>query len=147
MALLSASLADIGAILGAAQTADMRFQILAARLAALGTSQAGCERILTTPLPFAYSLLLHRTAWIFCLVLPFGLAGVMGWWTPGVAVVVAYTVFGLDVLGDELEEPFGMGQNDLPVNALVRQIEIDLLEQLGETDLPPPLLPDRFLLQ
>lgn len=40
--------------------------------------QAGCERIALTPVPFSYSLLLHRTAYIFCLALPFALAGALG---------------------------------------------------------------------
>jgi putative membrane protein len=117
------------------------------RLHAMSSIQAGCERILTTPLPFAYTLLLHRCAWMFCVLLPFGLASSLGWATPVVSAVLAYAFFGLDQLGEEMEEPFGLEPNDLPLDALVRTIEIDLLDSLGVDPLPAPLQPHRYLLQ
>ena len=49
-----------------------------------------------------------------------------------------YTFFGLDALGDEIEEPFGIAPNDLPLASICRTIERDLLAALGETELPPP---------
>jgi putative membrane protein len=55
--------------------------------------------------------------------------------------ILAYAFFGLDALGEELEEPFGRSQNTLPLDALVRLIEIAALDALGETALPKPLLP------
>ena len=125
---------------------EWRYTLLEARLVSLSGVQAACERINTTPLPFAYTLLLHRTAYLFCLLLPFGLAGLLGWATPLLSAVVSYTFFGLDALGDELEDPFGFDVNDLPLTALVRTVERDLLAALGETDLPPALQPVDFLL-
>ena len=109
--------------------------------------QAGCERILTTPLPFAYTLLLHRCAWMFCVLLPFGLASSLGWGTPVLSAVLAYAFFGLDQLGEEMEEPFGLEPNDLPLDAMVRTIEIDQLAATGQQPLPEPLLPRDYLLQ
>jgi putative membrane protein len=85
--------------------------------------------------------LLHRTAWLYCFLLPFGLVDTVGFMTPFVAVIVAYTFFGLDALGDEIEEPFGLSDNHLPLDAMCREVEIHLLEALGETTLPPPLQP------
>lgn len=117
------------------------------RLHAMSSIQAGCERILTTPLPFAYTLLLHRCAWMFCVLLPFGLASSLGWATPVLSAVLAYAFFGLDQLGEEMEDPFGLEPNDLPLDALVRTIEIDQLDALGERPLPAPLLPQGYLLQ
>ena len=87
------------------------------------------------------------SGWLeFCLLLPFGLVGPLNWWTPVVAAMVAYTLFGLDALGDELEQPFSTHQNALPLDAMCRTIEIDLLSAAGETVLPQPLEPDRFVL-
>jgi putative membrane protein len=63
-----------------------------------------------------------------------------------VAGLVSYTFFGLDALGDEIEEPFGNSPNDLPLAALSRNIEINLREGLGESDLPKPLAPINYLL-
>ena len=115
----------------------IRYSVLEARLTELSHVLAGCERIKTTPLPFAYALLLHRTAHVFCLMLPFALAPALGWWTMAVSLLVAYTFFGLDALGDELEDPFGDDPNDLPLDAMSRMLERELRHAQGATDLPP----------
>jgi ion channel-forming bestrophin family protein len=112
-----------------------------ATLSAMTAVAASCERIRGTPIPFSYTLLLHRTAYLYCFLLPFGLVDTIGYLTPVVSAIVAYTFFGLDALGDELEEPFRASDNGLPLEALCRTIEIDLRTALGERDLPPPLLP------
>jgi ion channel-forming bestrophin family protein len=110
-------------------------------LSALAAVAASCERIKNTPIPFPYTLLLHRTAWLYCFLLPFGLVDQVGFMTPFVVAIVAYTFFGLDALGDEIEEPFGLADNHLPLDAMCRDIEINLREALGETGLPEPLRP------
>lgn len=125
---------------------EVQYQTLSLKLAELAAIQGACERIKSTPTPFPYSLLLHRTAWLYCLLLPFDLAPSLGMMTPVIVAVIAYTFFGLDYLGDELEEPFGLLDNDLPLNALVRIIEVDLREGLGETNLPPYLQPENYVL-
>jgi len=112
-----------------------------ASLSAITGVAAACERIRGTPIPFSYTLLLHRTAYLYCWLLPFGLVDAIGDLTPLVTLLVAYTFFGLDALGDEIEEPFGTSDHDLPLEAMCRTIEIDLRMALGDTDLPPPLLP------
>lgn len=113
----------------------MGFRILDERLSALAAVQAGCERIAGTPLPFAYTLLLQRTAYIVCLLLPFGLVTTTGWATPLFTALIAYTFFGLDALSEELEDPFGTEANDLALDSLCRVCEISVFEALGE---PPP---------
>lgn len=110
-------------------------------LSGLAAVAAGCERIKNTPIPFPYTLLLHRTAWLYCFLLPFGLVDLVGFMTPFVVAIVAYTFFGLDALGDEIEEPFGTADNHLPLDAMCRDVEINLLEALGARSLPPPLVP------
>lgn len=110
-------------------------------LADLGAVQAGCERLASTPIPFAYTLLLYRTAYLYCLLLPFGLVDAIGVMTPVVVAIVSYTFFGLDALGDEIEQPFGLRPHHLPLDALCRVVEISLLEAAGEKNLPPPLEP------
>jgi putative membrane protein len=110
-------------------------------LSAMTAVAAACERIRGTPIPFSYTLMLHRTAYLYCFLLPFGLVDTIGYLTPLMTAVVAYTFFGLDALGDELEEPFRATNNGLPLEALCRTIEIDVRVALGERDLPPALLP------
>ncbi len=121
----------------------MDFRILDERLSGMAALQAGCERISSTPLPLTYSLMLQRSAFWFCVLLPFGLVSVAGWATPLFTALVAYSFFGLHALSEELEDPFGTGVNDLALDALCRVNEISVFEALGE--LPPPALPpDNF---
>lgn len=106
----------------------------------------GCERIKSTPIPFAYILLLHRTVHIYCFMLPFCLIGPLGWLTPLAVGVLAYTFFGLDAIGEQIEDPFDLSPNDLPLDAISRNIEINLCNLLGEPEIPPLLEPKEFVL-
>lgn len=117
-----------------------------ATLSAMTAAACACERIKTTPIPFSYTLLLHRTAYLYCFLLPFGLVDSIGFMTPFVVAIVAYTFFGLDALGDEIEEPFGTEDNDLPLDAICRTIEINLRESLADDHVPLPLAPVDYYL-
>lgn len=125
---------------------DIQYQLLEQSVGEMGAVQAACERIATTPVPFAYTLLLHRTAYLFCFLLPFGLIDALGSGMPVMTVLVAYTFFGLDALAGELEQPFGERPNHLPIGALATTIEINLREALGEVDLPPMPEPAQYVL-
>jgi putative membrane protein len=137
---------DVAALAANGRLDPMLVAQIEDNLTALAGVQAGCERIRHTPLPFSYSLLLHRTAYLYCFALPFGLVDTTGFMTPFVVGLVSYTFFGLDAIGDEIEEPFGLLHNDLPLDAMCRRVEIDLLEATGEADLPAPLQPVDYCL-
>lgn len=145
-ALLRAMSVDLAGLLQRGVISDITFQTLDRSLNSLGLVQAASERIRSTPVPFAYTLLLHRTAYLFCFLLPLGFIDAMGWATPLVSALVAYAFFGLDALSDELEEPFGILPNDLAIGAIADTIEINLREALGETDLPPLPVPVDYVL-
>ncbi len=136
----------IGEMLLFGEIDEQTYRIFDDRLNAFTAAQVACERIRNTPTPFTYTLLLQRTAYAYCFMLPFGLTSTLGWGTPLFCTLVAYTFFGLDALGDELEEPFGRSLNALPLDAMARNVEISLLEAIGETNLPPPLEPVNDLL-
>ncbi|GAA6192968.1 bestrophin family ion channel [Phaeobacter sp. NW0010-22] len=105
---------------------------LSERLASMALAQAGCERIATTPLPFVYSLLVHRTSLLYCLLVPLGVMNIAGWMTPVFVAVIAYVFFGLAAVTEELERPFGSTVNSLPLDAMCRVVEIALAPHLGE---------------
>ncbi|MDB5022219.1 MAG: hypothetical protein JWQ28_3346 [Pedobacter sp.] len=88
----------------------------------------GCERIASTPIPYTYKVLLHRTVYIYCLLLPFGLVDTLGWMMPVIVTFIAYTFIALEAIADELEDPFGLEPNDLALNSLCHMIENTLLE-------------------
>lgn len=128
-------------------SSELMVQNMDERLTSMTIVLAACERIHYTPLPFAYMLLVHRTTYLYCITLPFGLVASLGWATPLICAVIAYTFFGLDALSEELEEPFGFASNQLPLMALSRTIEINLLDAMGETDIPPEIAPINSYLQ
>lgn len=143
---LHGATALIGRLLRQNRLAPVEALTLNESLGRLTQALVGCERLVNTPLPFAYTLLLHRTAYLFCFILPFGFADTLGWATPLAIMLVAYTFFGLDALGEELEEPFGLMPNDLPISAYATTIEIHLRAALGDTDLPPTPVPVDYVL-
>lgn len=111
---------------------------LGERMASLTAQQAGCERIAGTPLPYVYSLLIYRTAYLYCLMLPLSLVEVAGWFTPLLVGIVGYVFLGLAEVSEELSHPFGTTPNALPLDAICRAAEISLAPHLGEA-VPPPL--------
>lgn len=132
----------------AAARADGRIDGFAARsltgrLASIALQQAGCERIAVTPLPYVYSLLIYRTTYLYCLLLPLALIQPAGWLTPVFVGIVAYVFLGLAEVTEELSHPFGSAPNALPLDAICRAAEISLAPHLGEAA-PPPLLPVNY---
>lgn len=78
----------------------------------------GCERILKTPIPLAYTIHLNQLLFLYCLLLPFQLVDELGWWTGVIIALVSFTLFGIEAIGIEIENPFGYDANDLPLNAI-----------------------------
>jgi putative membrane protein len=146
-ALLRRLSAQVAVLLATGLIGEPIYKLLEERLTAFAGYQVACERIRATPTPFTYTLLIHRTAYAYCFLLPLGLVSTMGYQTAIFAALVAYAFFGLDALGDELEDPFGANANALPLLALGRTIEVSLLEALGESDVPQPLQPADSVLQ
>jgi putative membrane protein len=78
------------------------------------------ERILTSPIPLAYSIHLSQSVWIYCLSLPLFLVGPTGWTTIIVVFFVSLILFGLERIGTEIENPFGYDPNDLDLDDFCR---------------------------
>jgi len=120
----------------------MHLPVLEDSLTQLTNIQGGCERIRSTPIPSSYTVLIHRLVATYVFALPFGLVNTVGVFTPEVTFLVAYAFLGLDAIGDEIEEPFGHQDNDLPLTTLSRMIEVNVRQRVGDSDLPPLLGPD-----
>ena len=87
-----------------------------------------CERIRNTPIPMAYALHLKRVLLIYALTLPFGFVGQLHWLAIPVVLIVFYTMVGIELIGEEIEDPFGLDENDLPVDELCVKIKANILE-------------------
>lgn len=144
-AALDEAAAEIAAGQAAGEIDGFGIRALTTRLASIALQQAGCERIAATPLPFVYTLLIFRTCWLYCLLLPLALIGPAGWLAPLFTAIVAYVFFGLAEVTEELSHPFGATINGLPLDALCRTIEIGLAPHLGEPP-PAPLAPVDYYL-
>jgi putative membrane protein len=121
---------------------DIVYVSLEGNLNELSHILGGCERIASTPIPFGYSLILHRTVYLFCALLPFALVEDLRYMTPLVSVFISYTFLSLESLAEELEDPFGTTPHDLPLNAICTGIEISLMEMNDERPLPEAARPD-----
>jgi putative membrane protein len=97
----------------------------------------GCERIISTPIPYSYSVLLHRTIYIYCFLLPFGLVDSLGWFTPFIVAFIAYTFVAFEAIADEIEEPFGMENNDLALDNMCEMIDRTIFELVNITITTP----------
>ena len=115
-------------------------------LTALSDIIGGCERIAATPVPFGYSVMIHRVVYFYCALLPFGLVDSIAWMTPIVSLVLAYSFIALDSLAAELEMPFNRDENDLALDAISLNIELSLREMCQEPLDQKPLQPVVYVL-
>jgi putative membrane protein len=100
-----------------------------------------CERIKSTVFPGHYSFFISRTLLVFYLLLPSGLVQHLGWLTIPVALIIELLFATIESAGIILQDPFENRPTDTPMTALSRTIEINLRQQLGETELPEKLQP------
>jgi ion channel-forming bestrophin family protein len=82
-----------------------------------------CERILRTPMPLAYAIHLKQLLLLYCLLLPFQVVDELRWWTAPAVALVSFTLFGIEAIGVEIENPFGTDPNDLPLDTICDTIE------------------------
>lgn len=122
-------------------------------LSDLYVHQGKCERIKNFPYPRQFSTLNLYFVWLFILLLPFGMLPEFEkfghhivWLTIPFCVMISWIFHTMDKIGESTENPFQGAANDVPITAISRNIEIDLLEMLGETDLPEPIEPKNKIL-
>jgi ion channel-forming bestrophin family protein len=82
-----------------------------------------CERILRTPMPLAYAIHLKQLLMIYCLLLPFQFVEELRWWTSPAVILVSFTLFGIEAIGVEIENPFGTDPNDLPLDNICKTVQ------------------------
>jgi putative membrane protein len=111
--------------LHAGRLSEQRLQAMDANLTALVDLWGGAERIMRTPVPFAYAQHIKAFLALFCYTAPFAMVESMRWYTPIAAAILAFGMLGIDEIGVEIEDPFGDDPNDLPVDAIGQRIEED----------------------
>ena len=101
-------------------------------IAALTETQSSAERVLTTPLPVGYNILISQIVMLYVYILPFQLIGSLGWITIPGTMAAAYIIIGLAAIGNELENPFGNDVNDLPLDQYCAELakELDVMSSV-----------------
>jgi putative membrane protein len=123
-----------GRAAAAGRLTEQRLQLLDANLTSFEDSWGGAERILKTPIPFAYAQHIKSFLVLFCVSAPFAMVEAMGWATPVAAAVLAFGLFGIEEIGIEIEDPFGTDMNDLPLDRIGETIAADTAALLALRD-------------
>lgn len=108
-------------------------------LSALANAQGGLERIKNTPLPRQYDQFPQVFTRVYCLLLPIGLVHDLTYLTPLGSTVIGFMFLALDRIGRDLEDPFENTLHDIPMQAITRAIEADLLQAIGSDSVPTPV--------
>jgi len=98
---------------------------------ALLDSLGACERIKNTPIPFSYSLFIKKFIFIYVTTIPLAFITVFGYYSVLIALFVFYVLVSMEVLAEEIEDPFGMDDNDLPTDELSDKIRANVNEIFG----------------
>jgi ion channel-forming bestrophin family protein len=81
-----------------------------------------CERIKNTPIPYSYSTFIKKFIFFYVITMPFGFAITMGLFTIPVTVFMFYVLASLELIAEEIEDPFGLDSNDLPMQKIAENI-------------------------
>lgn len=149
LALLRLQLSDIEGGCDDLQLSDHALERLTEILVSLFSEQGACERLKNFPFPRQYAHFSNVFVWIFLLLLPFGLidelsksaGGTLVWTVIPFGTLISWMFITMEQVGDSSEDPFELGLNDVPISALARSIEIDLLQFTGDQNIPANLEP------
>ncbi len=94
-----------------------------------------CERIKNTPIPYSYSAFIKKFIFFYIMTLPFGYAFSLGFYVIPVVVFIFYVLASLELIAEEIEDPFGKDNNDLELDQIVKNIKANLKESNGKMPL------------
>ena len=102
--------------------------ILNAEVQSLTDICGACERIKNTPIPYSYSAFIKKFIFVYVLTLPFGYVFQLGYYTIPVVVFIFYVLASLELIAEEIEDPFGTDSNDLPLTKISENIQKNVEE-------------------
>jgi putative membrane protein len=105
--------------------------LLDGNLTTIVDSLGGAERIVKTPVPFAYAQHIKIFVLLFVFTAPFAMSESMHGYTPLASAILGFALFGIDEIGVEIEDPFGTDANDLPLEAIGETIERNVSDVLA----------------
>jgi ion channel-forming bestrophin family protein len=90
-----------------------------------------CERIKNTPIPAAYNIFIKKMIFIYVFTMPYSFVLEFGIWAVPIVTLVFYAFAGIEIIAEEIEDPFGVDNNDLALDSIVKNIKGNLEEILG----------------
>ena len=112
------------------QISDVQLLALDTELRVFTEVCGACERIRNTPIPYSYSTFIKKFILFYVGTLPLGFVFSLGYLVVPIVVFIFFVLASLEVIAEEIEEPFGSDENDLPLGRLVRNIENQIAEVL-----------------
>lgn len=97
-------------------------------LKGLSDNIGACERILNTPIPYSYSLFLKKFIFAYTITMPLGMASDFKYWTVPIVTFILYVFSSIELLAEEIENPFGLDNNDLPTDDIALTIKNNVHE-------------------
>ncbi len=89
-----------------------------------------CERIRATPIPYSYSIFIKKIIFIYVITMPVAFGLTIGYWSIPIVMIVFYAFASLELISEEIEDPFGTDSNDLPTDELSVKIKENVREIL-----------------
>ena len=87
-----------------------------------------CERIRNTPIPFSYTVFIKKFIFFYIATLPFGFVFSLGYYVIPIVTFIFYVLASLELIAEEIEEPFGSDENDLPMEKIAHNIQAHIHE-------------------
>lgn len=94
----------------------------------------GCERIKNTPIPYSYSMFIKKFIFIYLITLPFAFVTTSGYITIPIVLVTTYVLLSVELIAEEIEDPFGGDVNDLPMEELALKMKDNVGEIMEKTN-------------
>lgn len=100
-----------------------QFYIINSELQSFTDICGACERIKNTPIPYSYSSFIKKFIFFFVMTLPFGFVFSLGYYVIPVVIFIFYVLASLELIAEEIEDPFGTDANDLPMTKMASNIK------------------------
>lgn len=107
-----------------------QFIILNSELQSFTDVCGACERIKNTPIPYSYSAFIKKFIFFYIMTLPFSFAFTLGYYVIPVVIFIFYVLASLELIAEEIEDPFGLDENDLPIAKIASNIKKHVEELL-----------------
>ena len=107
------------------------YLVMSDNLGSLTDLCGSCERIKSTPIPYAYSIFIKKVIFLYIITMPVSFGLTLGYWAIPIVMIMFYAFASLELISEEIEDPFGTDSNDLPTDDLSARIAQNTREILN----------------